>query len=198
MAHRHTRVLGSSGTGCPDTGLCRVKGASGRTASSVAKSGPMIATGLRTPMRNANDNAVAGRALPKCPTGIQGLDEITHGGLPGGVPHSFAVALARARRFWRDFLVNGAEHFDEPGVLMTFEENGDELAQRRRLARLRSAKWLRSARSSSITSASSAARSRRPANTTSKACSSGSITRSSSIGAKRVVLDTIESLFAGL
>ena len=46
--------------------------------------------------------------------------------------------------------------------------------------------------------ASSAARSRRPASTTSKACSSASGYAIDSIGAKRVVLDTIEALFGGL
>ena len=55
---------------------------------------------------------------------------------------------------------------------------------------------MRERSSRSTTCASSGARSRRPASTTSKGCSSASATRSTPIGAKRVVLDTIETLFA--
>src|SRR5438128_11061345 len=68
-------------------------------------------------------------ALPKTLTGIRGLDEITRGGLPKGRPTlvcggpgSGKTLLALA------FLVNGAVQFDEPGVLMTFEESADEMA----------------------------------------------------------------------
>ena len=71
--------------------------------------------------------------------------------------------------------------------------------QERRLARAStSRRWSRARSSPSTTSASSAARSRRPASTISRGCSSAWATPSTRIGAKRVVLDTIESLFAGL
>ena len=66
------------------------------------------------------------------------------------------------------------------------------------LARLRSRRAGRAEEArSSTTSTSSAARSRRPASTTSKGCSSASGYAIDSIGAKRVVLDTIETLFGG-
>ncbi|HZT02467.1 MAG TPA: circadian clock protein KaiC [Steroidobacteraceae bacterium] len=67
--------------------------------------------------------------LEKAPTGIRGLDEITGGGLPAGRatlicggPGSGKTLVALS------FLVNGVRRFGEPGVLMTFEENADDLA----------------------------------------------------------------------
>lgn len=70
-----------------------------------------------------------GRSLPKSRTGIRGLDEITGGGLPEGRttlvcggPGCGKTLLAA------EFLVRGAQEFDEPGVFMTFEETTAELA----------------------------------------------------------------------
>ena len=77
--------------------------------------------------------------------------------------------------------------------------DGEELAKNVASAGLRSDRtWWPARSSSSTTSTSSAAKSRRPASTTWKGCSSGWATPSTRIGAKRVVLDTIEALFAGL
>jgi circadian clock protein KaiC len=68
-------------------------------------------------------------ALPKSPTGIQGLDEITNGGLPKGRPTLICGGAGSGKTLLAtSFLVNGARQFDEPGVLMTFEESGEELA----------------------------------------------------------------------
>jgi len=68
--------------------------------------------------------------LPKSPTGIQGLDEITGGGLPKGRstlvcggPGCGKTLLAM------EFLVRGAMLFDEPGVFMTFEETAEDLTE---------------------------------------------------------------------
>ena len=68
------------------------------------------------------------RGLQKCPTGIKGFDEITEGGLPKnrttllcGGPGSGKTLLGI------DFLVKGANGYDEPGVFLSFEETKDEL-----------------------------------------------------------------------
>jgi circadian clock protein KaiC len=68
--------------------------------------------------------------LPKSPTGIAGLDEITGGGLPKGRPTLVAGAAGCGKTlFAMEFLVRGATQFNEPGVFMAFEENAEELAQ---------------------------------------------------------------------
>ena len=67
--------------------------------------------------------------LKKCPTGITGLDELTRGGIPRGRPTLITGAAGSGKTlFGMQFLVNGALKFDEPGVFMTFEETGEELA----------------------------------------------------------------------
>ena len=67
--------------------------------------------------------------LPKAPTGIAGFDEITLGGLPAGRPTLVCGAAGSGKTlFAATFLVNGAVHFDEPGVFMSFEERAEDLA----------------------------------------------------------------------
>jgi len=66
--------------------------------------------------------------LPKCPTGIQGLDEITGGGLPRGRPTLVCGGAGCGKTLLAaEFLVRGATEFGEPGVLMAFEETEKEL-----------------------------------------------------------------------
>jgi len=66
--------------------------------------------------------------LPKCPTGIQGLDEITGGGLPRGRPTLICGGAGCGKTLLAsEFLVRGAVEFGEPGVLMAFEETEAEL-----------------------------------------------------------------------
>src|SRR5687767_16026404 len=73
--------------------------------------------------------AVGGHELTKTPTGIRGLDEITRGGLPKGRPTLICGGPGSGKTLLAlTFLVNGAMLYDEPGVLMTFEENADEMA----------------------------------------------------------------------
>src|SRR5688572_22408330 len=70
------------------------------------------------------------RALPKAPTGIEGLDEITGGGLPRGRPTLICGSAGCGKTlFAMEFLVRGATEFGEPGVFMAFEETAEELAQ---------------------------------------------------------------------
>ena len=67
--------------------------------------------------------------LPKACTGIAGLDAITFGGLPAGRPTLIAGAAGAGKSlFALTFLVNGATRFDEPGVLMSFEERSEDIA----------------------------------------------------------------------
>ena len=68
--------------------------------------------------------------LPKSPTGIRGVDEITGGGLPKGRPTLIAGGAGCGKTlFAMEFLVNGAAYYEEPGVFVAFEENAEELAQ---------------------------------------------------------------------
>lgn len=70
------------------------------------------------------------RSLPKCPTGIEGLDEITAGGLPRGRPTLVCGSAGCGKTLLAiQFLVNGAVRYGEPGVLLTFEESAAELTQ---------------------------------------------------------------------
>src|SRR5450631_513775 len=66
--------------------------------------------------------------LPKCPTGIQGLDEITGGGLPRGRPTLVCGSAGCGKTLLGlEFLARGAIEFGEPGVFMAFEETAKEL-----------------------------------------------------------------------
>jgi circadian clock protein KaiC len=67
-------------------------------------------------------------SLPKSPTGIQGFDEITAGGLPAGRPTLVCGGAGCGKTlFGMEFLVRGATQFNEPGVFMSFEETNEEL-----------------------------------------------------------------------
>src|SRR5438105_2528276 len=69
-------------------------------------------------------------SLPKTPTGIAGLDEITHGGLPRGRPTLICGAAGCGKTLLAmEFLVRGATEFGEPGVFMSFEETTGELTE---------------------------------------------------------------------
>ncbi len=68
--------------------------------------------------------------LPKAPTGIEGFDEITKGGLPKGRPSLVVGGPGSGKTlFSMEFLVNGATEFNEPGVFFSFEETEKELVQ---------------------------------------------------------------------
>src|SRR5688572_29642416 len=69
------------------------------------------------------------KQLKKSPTGITGLDEITFGGLPQGRPTLICGGPGAGKTlFGIEFIVNGAQKFDETGVIVAFEEKGEELA----------------------------------------------------------------------
>jgi circadian clock protein KaiC len=138
-------------------------------------------------------------SLPRSPTGIQGLDEITGGGLPRGRPTLVSGSAGCGKTLMAmEFIVRGAVRFDEPGVFMAFEERADELAQ--------------NVRSLGFDVGDLVARHRlivdhvhmEPSeiDETGEYDLDGLFVRLGSaidaIGAKRVALDTIESLFSGL
>jgi circadian clock protein KaiC len=80
-------------------------------------------------MQHAASNPAHARSIAKSPTGIQGLDEITNGGLPKGRPTLVCGGAGSGKTLLAtSFLVYGAQRFNEPGVLMTFEESGAEIA----------------------------------------------------------------------
>ncbi len=69
-------------------------------------------------------------ALAKAATGISGFDEITLGGLPAGRPTLVCGGPGCGKTlFAMTFLVNGATQFDEPGVFMSFEEASEDLVK---------------------------------------------------------------------
>src|ERR1700694_4027663 len=68
--------------------------------------------------------------LPKCPSGIHGLDEITLGGLPRGRPTLVCGSAGCGKTLLgMEFLVRGATQYEEPGVCVSFEETAEELAR---------------------------------------------------------------------
>jgi circadian clock protein KaiC len=77
-----------------------------------------------------NHRRAAARTLPKCPTGVAGLDEITGGGLPRGRPTLLCGNAGCGKTLLAmEFLVRGATQFGEPGVFLAFEETEQELTQ---------------------------------------------------------------------
>ncbi|MCE7063810.1 circadian clock protein KaiC [Dyadobacter sp. CY326] len=139
------------------------------------------------------------RALEKACTGIKGLDEITLGGFPQGRPTLICGAAGCGKTLFSiEFLVHGALEYNEPGVFMAFEEKTEEITvnvaslgfdleqmQKDKLIRLDHVRIERS-----------------EIEETGEYDLDGLFIRLGyaidSIGAKRVVLDTIENLFSGL
>ncbi|MBV8495177.1 MAG: circadian clock protein KaiC [Gammaproteobacteria bacterium] len=139
------------------------------------------------------------RALPKAPTGISGLDEITFGGLPKGRTTLITGGAGSGKTlFGIEFLVQGVRQYGEPGALIAFEEtiadltenvrslgvDLDELMARRKIA----IDHVRLERSE--------------IQETGEYDLEGLFVRLAhaidSVGAKRLVIDTLEVLFAGL
>src|SRR5438270_10374764 len=80
-------------------------------------------------IRQVNQSAMS-HTLPKSRTGIQGLDEITGGGFPRGRPTLICGSAGCGKTlFGMEFLVKGAAEYGEPGVFLAFEETEEELAQ---------------------------------------------------------------------
>ena len=138
-------------------------------------------------------------ALPKCPTGIAGLDDVTHGGLPLGRPTLVCGGAGCGKTLLAmEFLVRGAMDFNEPGVFVAFEERPDELA-----ANVASLGFdLPALEAHGKLTLDYIHFERNEIEETGEYDLEGLFLRLGyaidAIGAKRVVLDTIETLFAGL
>jgi circadian clock protein KaiC len=137
--------------------------------------------------------------LPKVASGIPGLDEITGGGLPRGRPTLICGGAGCGKTlFAMEFIVRGVTEYGEPGVFMAFEETAEELAanvaslgfdvQELEAQKKIAIDYVRVERSE--------------IEETGEYDLEGLFVRLQlaieSVGAKRVVLDTIESLFAAL
>ena len=146
-----------------------------------------------------NGRRPARQALAKAPTGIAGLDEVTNGGLPRGRTTLVCGGAGCGKTLLAlEFLAHGAMEYGEPGVFMSFEETTDDVTENARslgfdLEKLSARRqflldYVRLERSD-LTEAG-------------EYDLEGLFIRLGhaidTIGAKRVVLDTIELLFAGL
>ena len=81
-------------------------------------------------MKTDSSPKTAERSLAKAPTGIQGLDEVTGGGLPRGRPTLVCGSAGCGKTLLSmEFLVRGAKEYNEPGVFVAFEESAAELGQ---------------------------------------------------------------------
>ena len=137
--------------------------------------------------------------LPKAPTGISGFDEVTYGGLPAGRPTLICGAAGCGKTlFGVTFLVNGATLCGEPGVFVSFEERAEDIAANvaslgYSLDRLVADKAI---------AIDHVHVERSEIQETGDYDLEGLFIRLAyavdAIGAKRVVLDTIETLFSGL
>lgn len=137
--------------------------------------------------------------LKKCPTGITGLDEITEGGLPRGRPTLVCGSAGCGKTLLSmEFLVRGITQFDEPGVFMAFEENAEELAQNVASLGMNIPDLIKQQK----LGIDYVHIERSEIQETGEYDLEGLFIRLGnmidSVGAKRVVLDTVESLFAGL
>jgi len=91
--------------------------------------GQQIKDEMRTKEPKTKKIEILPASLPKCPTGIHGLDDITLGGLPRGRPTLVCGGAGCGKTLLgMEFLVRGATQFDEPGVCLSFEETSEELA----------------------------------------------------------------------
>ncbi|MHB8639417.1 MAG: circadian clock protein KaiC [Candidatus Acidiferrales bacterium] len=150
----------------------------------------------RTPKKKKPFNH---KQLLKCPTGIKGFDEITEGGLPKNRTTLFSGGTGTGKTLLGiDFLIHGAIDYNERGIFMSFEETEDELYKdvaslNLNLQRLVAQKKIL---------LEYVLLERRDIQEKGEFNLEGLFVRLEhaidSIGAKRVVLDSIESLFAGV
>jgi circadian clock protein KaiC len=146
--------------------------------------------------------AVSCRDLPsieKSPTGIAGLDEITYGGLPKGRPTLLCGSAGCGKTlFSMSFLYNGAVRYGEPGVFVAFEERPDDLIKNVGSLRYDVEKLV----ADKLLAFDHVQIDRNEIEETGDYDLEGLFLRLGyaidSIGAKRVVVDTVETLFGGL
>jgi len=145
------------------------------------------------------EHKIVNKSLLKSPTGIQGFDEITGGGLPAGRPTLICGGAGCGKTlFGMEFLIRGATKFNEPGVFMSFEETNEELIKNVASLGFNLEDLIKNKK----IALDHVHIERSEIEETGEYDLEGLFIRLGyaidTIGAKRVVLDTIESLFAGL
>jgi len=75
-------------------------------------------------MQDPVQSSISPVQVQKLPTGIEGFDDVCHGGLPIGRSTLISGTSGTGKTiFSLHFLYNGIRHFDEPGIFVTFEES---------------------------------------------------------------------------
>ena len=148
-------------------------------------------------VQSSSSSSAPVSGIEKAPTGILGFDEITGGGLPAGRPTLVCGGPGCGKTlFAMQFLVAGATRFGEPGVFMSFEEPSDDLAKN--VASL--GFDLDDLTARGLISMDTVVIERSEIEESGEYDLEGLFLRLDfaiqSVGAKRVVLDTIESLFS--
>src|ERR1700722_18337349 len=154
---------------------------------------------LNRKKKTSQETTPVTRKLPKAPTGIQGLDEITGGGFPAGRPTLICGSAGAGKTLLSmEFLVRGAIQYNEPGVFMAFEETAAELTQNVRSLGFDLDEFVKEKK----LAIDYVRIERSEIDETGDYDLEGLFIRLGAAidgtGAKRVVLDTIENLFAGL
>jgi circadian clock protein KaiC len=150
-------------------------------------------------MATKKEKNKGGPALNKVPTGITGLDEITGGGLPKGRPTLICGAAGAGKTLMSlEFIIRGAINYGGPGVIMTFEENAEDLE-----VNVASLGFdLKQLQKDNLIRIDHVRVERSEIEETGEYDLDGLFIRLGfaidSIGAKRVMLDTLENLFSGL
>ncbi len=137
--------------------------------------------------------------LQKCPTGIDGFDEITGGGLPQGRTSLVCGSAGSGKTLFAvEFLVRGASEYGEPGVFLAFEETAEELRTNVASLGFDTEELI----AKKLLAIDHVRVERSEIEETGEYDLEGLFIRVGyaidSIGAKRVVLDTLETLFGGL
>ena len=150
-------------------------------------------------MPQKSKSSVKLKVLPKTRSGIKGLDEITGGGLPTGRPTLVCGAAGCGKTLMGvEFIVRGALDFGEPGVFMAFEEKAEELEMNVASLGFDLSKLQRN----QLIKIDHIHIDKSEIEETGEYDLDGLFIRLeyaiNTVGAKRVVLDTIENLFAGL
>ena len=150
-------------------------------------------------MTSKKDKSLSKFTLAKTPTGITGHDELTGGGIPAGRPTLVCGEPGCGKTLLSiEFIVRGATEYNEPGVFVAFEEKSEELAMN--VASL--GFELQQLQQDGMLKIDHIHIERSEIEETGEYDLEGLFIRLdhaiTSIGAKRVVLDTIENLFSGL
>jgi len=150
------------------------------------------------PKTSKKTKALKHYPLPKCPTGIKGFDQITEGGLPKHRTTLICGSAGSGKTLWGiDFVIKGATNYNEPGVFMSFEETEDELYNDVASLDL-DLQGLVSQKKILLVHVVLQRRDIQESNFNLEGLLIRLEHAIDSIGAKRVVLDSIESIFAGL